>query len=149
MLDQNVSQLIRTTKTHLRKLEELGVITIRDLLLYFPRTHEDQTELQKIVALRTDQVNVVKGILSNMKVARSFKRGKILTQALLTDETGSIEVIWFNQAHLVRLFPAAQVSFPKGQEVILAGKLKFALGKMTLQNPKYELVHQNRFIRRV
>ena len=51
------------------------------------------------------------------------------------DESGSIEVVWFNQPHLSKMLP-------RNKEIILSGKARFALGKVSLQNPSYEIVKQ-------
>jgi len=129
-LNLSLQKVLRTTKGHLGKLEELGVKTIRDLVLYFPRTYIDKSAYSSIAELKTDEVNNVIGTISNLFHKRT-KNGKHLTKCLLSDETGSVEVIWFNQSYLKRVLK-------NGQEIILSGKVKFDFGKMTLQSPSFE-----------
>lgn len=143
MLKTPLKDILRTTSRHLGKLNNLGLKNAEDLFMYFPRTYNDMSESTKIVNLRTDEVNVVRGIISNLFMQRT-KYGKFLTKALLTDETGSIEVVWFNQPHIKRVIS-------NGIEVVLSGKLKFAFGKMTLQSPQMELskeeqIHSERIV---
>lgn len=129
-LNLSLQKVLRTNKEHFTKLEELGVKTVRDLVLYFPRIYVDKSAYSNIADLKTDEVNNVIGTLSNIFHKRT-KNSKHLTKALLSDETGSVEVIWFNQPYLKRVLK-------NGQEIILSGKAKFNLGKMTLQSPSFE-----------
>lgn len=127
-----LGKILRTTKLHIQKLESLGVRTLQDLLLFFPRSYQDKSVYTSVAEIRTDEVNTIKGILRKLFHQRT-KYGKNLTKAILTDDTGSIEVIWFNQPFLKRILR-------NGQEIILSGKAKYNLGKTTLQNPAYEEV---------
>lgn len=143
MLHTPLKDILRTTSRHLGKLKNLGMRTAEDLFMYFPRTYNDMTEATKVVDLRTDEVNVVRGVISNLHTQRT-KYGKFITKATLTDETGSIEVVWFNQPHIKRMIA-------NGMEVVLTGKLKYAFGKMTLQSPqmeaaKEEQIHSERIV---
>jgi len=143
MLQTPLKDILRTTSRHLNKLKDLGIRTAEDLFKYFPRTYNDMSEATKIIDLRTDQVNVVRGIITNLYTQRT-KYGKFITKAVLTDDTGSIEVVWFNQPHIKRMIA-------NGMEVVLTGKLKFAFGKMTLQSPQMELskeeqIHSERIV---
>lgn len=132
MLHKSLEKVLRTTKNHLSKLEQLGVKTVEDLLLYFPRAYNDQSEFTKIIEIRTDELNTIKGKITNL-VNISTRNGKKISKGLFTDETGSIQLIWFNQPHLTRMLP-------RNQEIILSAKAKFSFGKVSLQNPTFEVV---------
>jgi len=132
MLNKSLDKVLRTTKTHLGRLELLGVKTVKDFLLYFPRTYNDTREFTKISEIRTDETSTIKGQLTSLFNIRT-KTGKKITRGVLIDETGSIGVVWFNQPHLTRMLP-------RKSEIILSGKVKFSFGKITLQNPSHELI---------
>jgi len=132
MLNKSLDKVLRTTSRHLGRLELLGVRTVKDFLLYFPRTYNDTREFTKIAEIRTDETSTIKGQLTSLFNIRT-KTGKKITRGVLTDETGSIGVVWFNQPHLTRMLP-------RKSEIILSGKVKFSFGKITLQNPSYELI---------
>ncbi|MBU1703406.1 ATP-dependent DNA helicase RecG [Patescibacteria group bacterium] len=129
-----LSKVLRTTKAHIKRLEDLQVRTVRDLLLFFPRTYEDKRTYTPIAEIRTDQVNNIKGKLSSVFHKRS-KFGKALTKAIISDSSGSVEVIWFNQPYLQRVIV-------NGMKLVLSGKAKYAYGKTTLQNPTYEEIKE-------
>jgi ATP-dependent DNA helicase RecG len=132
MLNKSLSKVLRTTSRHLGRLELLGVKTVRDFLLYFPRTYNDTREFTKISEIRTDEVSTIKGKLTSLFNIRT-KNGKKMTRGVITDETGSVGVVWFNQPHLTRMLP-------RNSDIILSGKTKFGFGKITLQGPSYELI---------
>ena len=50
----------------LQKLQQVGVSTIGEFLKYFPRTYTDQSELINISEIRTDQLNTIKGTLTQI-----------------------------------------------------------------------------------
>jgi len=143
MLKTPLRDILRTTSRHLNKLKDLGIRNAGDLFKYFPRTYNDMSETTKIVDLKTDQTNVVKGIITNLYTQRT-KYGKFLTKAVLTDGSGSVEIVWFNQPHIKRMIA-------NGSEVVLTGKLKFSFGKLTLQSPQIEMqkdeqIHSDRIV---
>lgn len=127
-----VYKVIKTTKAHLNRLETVGISTLGDLLKYFPRTYNDQSELNTVLEIRTDRINTIKGTLSQLAEIHT-RFGKKLLKAKLTDTTGSVDVIWFNQPFLKKILY-------NGQQLILSGKAKFDLGKITLLSPDYESV---------
>jgi len=63
----------------------------------------------------------------------SHKKGIILTQALISDESGSIKAIWFNQPFLKNVLK-------KDTHLLLAGKLTIGAKESCLQNPVYEKI---------
>lgn len=143
MVKTHIKDILRTTPKHIRKLQGLGVETVHDFLLYFPRTYKDRTDIAKVADIKLDEVNVIKGVLTHLHTRRT-KYGKYLTFGKLTDETGSIQVIWFNQPHIKRVLYS-------GSEIILTGKVKYSFGKITLQSPSYELqkeeqIHSERIV---
>ncbi len=134
MLNKNLSKVLRTTNKHLSLLETLGVKNVKDFLLYFPRNYTDASEFTKIIDVKTDEINIIKGKLTNLfNITTRF--GKKITRALFTDDSGLIQVVWFNQPHLVKMLP-------RNKEIILSGKAKLSLGKIALQNPTYEIIKQ-------
>ncbi|MBT5016126.1 ATP-dependent DNA helicase RecG [Candidatus Peregrinibacteria bacterium] len=134
LLKTRLSNVLRTTSAHISELKGLGVVTVDDFLHYFPRAYRDQSEMCTISEMRVDKVNVVQGVLSKM-FSRRTKTGKIMTMATLTDPTGNVNVMWFNQPHIQRMFR-------NGDELILTGKIKFDRAQITMMSPQYEVVRK-------
>ncbi len=132
MLEQSLSKVLRTTSAHLKQLKEMRIVTVRDLLLYFPKDYVDESEFTNIIDITINETNVLKGVISNIKT-KYTRNGMAMTNALLTDETGSIEIIWFNQPYVAQTLKA-------GDEIILTGKGKLSNGRASISSPKFEHV---------
>ena len=132
MLQTPLKQALRTNTQHLNKLATLNVQTVDDLLKYFPRAYTDNSNYVNIIDMRIDEVNTVMGKVKSLVTIKT-RSGIKMTRGVFYDETGSIEVVWFNQPHLLRMLP-------RNQEIVLSGKLKLAAGKLTFQAPSYEIL---------
>lgn len=136
MLQTSLSRALRTTQKHLDLLKELSLTTVGDLLTYFPRGYTDSSEFTQIMDMQLDETNTVLGTLKTLFNIRT-RGGKTIQRAVFADETGSIEVMWFNQPFLTRMLP-------RNKEIILTGKLKLSAGKLVFQAPSYELVSKSK-----
>lgn len=132
MLDQSLKSAIRTTSPHLRRLRELGIHTVRDFFLYFPRTYTDAREIRRISQLIPGEINTTQGQIKNL-FGRKTRSGKFFIRAMLFDETAALEVIWFNQPHLMRILK-------KGDWIMVSGKLKLSQRRFTMISPRLEPV---------
>lgn len=130
MLDVNIKTVLRTTKKHLEKLKEMGIVTVRDLLLYFPRTYEDQSEIRQILAVQVDEKNTIMGRIEKVNSIHT-RTGKTLILGVIADQSGTLPVIWFNQPYLKQLLPT-------NKEIILSGKVTVQNGIRTMQSPQWE-----------
>ena len=129
-LDQPVTRLQGVSATYAKRLERLGVLTIRDLLFLLPRRYDDYSRLKSIEQLRYgDEVTII-GTIWDTKT-RQVRNGLQITTCILADGTGTIEVSWFNQPYLAsRLRP--------GREIVISGKVEEYLGRLTFQSPVWE-----------
>lgn len=136
MLSTHLSKAIRTTSFHIRRLKELGIETVGDFLTYFPRMYTDQREVCRIIDIKIDAVNTVRGTIKSIANSPTWRRRMQVTTALLSDESGSIEAVWFNQAYLAKTLLVA------GAQVIVAGKAKYDKkhGRTVFQNPNIEII---------
>jgi ATP-dependent DNA helicase RecG len=137
------ARILKTRDNYVSKLKAMGISTMRDLLLYFPRNYRDEQAFTTINMMRKDELSVVQGTIKSIFTSRT-KTGKAMTRAVVADSTGEVPVLWFNQTHLAKLFH-------KGSQIILTGKLKFERGKSIMMSPKYEkpaktLVHTGRIV---
>ena len=61
-------------------LNKLGIYTLKDLLMYFPRQHEDRSKPKKI------------------------RKGLTLYKLIVRDDTGTCQITWYNQSYLKTRF---------------------------------------------
>ncbi len=112
------------------KLEKLGIYTVRDLLYHIPFRYDDYRHTTNISGIRPqDSVTVVGTIESIVNIFT--KSGKRMQRAVLSDETGHIECVWYNQMFLTKILkPQTTVS--------VSGKANWFASKLVLESPVYE-----------
>lgn len=115
------------------RLQRMGLWTVRDLLFHFPHRHEDWSAHKSVAELVPGQEATVHVTVQKISGRKAFNRkGLHLTNAVVNDDTGTLDVIWFNQPFLVEQFPA-------GTQLSLSGKVDRRGNKMTMSSPKYEV----------
>jgi ATP-dependent DNA helicase RecG len=133
-LNTPISALTRVGKTTAARLKNLGISTVEDLIFYFPFRYDDFSLVKKISELIPDESVTVRGKIQLIANRRSWRKRKILTEALINDDSGSLKVIWFNQPFLIKALTV-------GDEVFLSGKLDEA--RLQMNSPDYEKVRLN------
>ncbi len=84
------------------KLEKNKIKTIKDLLYFFPYKYLDLTQIKKISELKINETAVIVGKITNLKIFPTPKRKMFILQGIISDETGSLKVIWYNQPFLAK-----------------------------------------------
>ena len=75
--------------------EELGIKTFNDLLFYFPFRYIDRSRFYNISDLHKDLPYIqIKGRFTHFELS-SIGRGKKKLTGYFSDETGVVEVVWF------------------------------------------------------
>lgn len=103
------------------ELNRLGIRNIYDLLIWFPRTYEDQSVLTPIASLQAGETAVVAGTILNLSEHRGGRRNMHILTAMIGDGTGFLQVTWFNQPYLKQ-------QLKPGKRVFLSGKPSYAYG---------------------
>jgi ATP-dependent DNA helicase RecG len=113
-----------------KALARLNLITVRDILYYFPSRYTDISEVRHINTLEAGETATILGTLSKLKTKKSFKSKIPMGQALLSDITGSINIIWFHQPYLAKMLK-------DGATVRVTGKVSDSKTYgLTLTNPQ-------------
>ena len=116
------------------RLKRLDVATVRDLLYLFPRRHEDYSTAVKIADLKPgEECTVVATVWEAREVAKGPKGGRRDTEAVLSDDSGNLRVIWFGQRYLAR-------SLKPGSRIAISGKATVFQGRLVFENPEHELL---------
>jgi len=114
------------------KLAQLGIENVNDLLTHYPRKYYDRRNLVPIARLQpgVDSTFVGRVLTSGQ---RSPRRRRTLVSAAVGDDTGIVQIVWFNQPYLLN-------HLKPGAEVIVSGQLRSYRGQRQLVNPEFELV---------
>ena len=118
------------------KLKQLGIKTVRDVLWTKPRRYEDRTDIPPISHLRPGQHATVRGVITDIRT-RPTRRGKVMLTATLDDDTGAVNLIWFNQPWVKK-----QLQAVKG-EVIAFGLVKEGRHGYDMSSPEWEAIEED------
>lgn len=109
----------------------LGLFCVRDLLFHFPRAYENRGDIRS-VGHPTDGLPhaYVLTVATEPRTAR-LRRGMSVTKFRAFDESGTVEIVYFNQ-------PYCASQFTVGEEYRFYGKLSPGKKYATLTNPTHE-----------
>ncbi len=111
-------------------LRDAQILTVGDLINFFPRTFDDYSSVDAISDIKPGRITL-KARCEKIET-RSVRRGLRVTTATLTDGTGKIKAVWFNQP-----YRAAQLS-KSSEEFYFSGSYEFNYNRYQLMNPSAE-----------
>ena len=135
-LDTNISEIKGIGKILAKRFQLLEINTVQDLLFHFPFRYDDFSALSKIKDLKPYTNARIIGQIELIQNKRSPRKRLNITEALISDETETIKVIWFNQPFLTRNLKA-------GDNISLAGKVEEDISGLIMKSPEYEKVSLN------
>lgn len=125
------------------KFEKLGVRTVKDLLLLFPRRHVDYGDPVPISDLKLGAEQTVR---ARVWQARERTMGPRMrsAEAQVGDTSGMMTCVWFNQ-------PWVAKQLPVNAEIVLSGRVAEYQGRPKFDNPEWEpwsdeLLHTGRLV---
>ncbi|MCY4109688.1 MAG: ATP-dependent DNA helicase RecG [Chloroflexi bacterium] len=131
-LESPVTDLFRVGPQYEKLLKKLGIDTYRDMLFHFPRRYLDRSTFTPISDVEPgDAVNVIADVIEIVS-RKSPQRRFTLTEALLSDESGDIKAIWFNQPYVAK-------SLRNKKGVAFFGRATWGDLGPELRAPEYEL----------
>ena len=107
----------------------LGIENLSDVLELYPREYEDLRNRKRIFELTDGEKAVVTARVLNASLGRGFGRKRTL-HVLTEDDTGRMEVLFFNGTYLLPQFKA-------GNLFRFYGKVKIEYGRTTMFHPSY------------
>lgn len=139
-----VERLPRIGPYSAEKLRILGVTRARDLLTHFPFRYEDLRQIVPIAQAKVGATVTVKATVQSVRQGRTWRRRLATIECLLSDDTGSIRAVWYNQPYLADVLR-------QGGRFLMSGKVVRRDKTLTLQNPAYEpdrdiLLHTGRLV---
>ena len=115
-----------------KRLLNLDIETLGDLLLHAPRHFEDYTRIVPVNQISLNETCTTIGSVEEIKNI-FLRSGKQMQQAVIVDATGRIKCTWFNQPFILN-------ALKKGSEVAISGKVEQFGKDLQLLAPDYELV---------
>ena len=79
-------------------LKKFGIKTVRDFVYNLPRDYENYDSPTSIAEMRPGKV-VIRGKVSGLKTRQTKRRNLTITEGTVSDPSGSVRVVWFNQRY--------------------------------------------------
>ncbi len=129
-LNDNIESNFKIDLNQKKALSKLGINKIYDLLYYFPSRYTDISEFRYINTLNDGDQATIIGVISNLRTKKGFKSKIPMGEAIITDLTGKINIIWFHQPYLAKMLK-------EGSTVRVTGKISDSKTYgLTLTNPE-------------
>jgi ATP-dependent DNA helicase RecG len=95
---------------------DMGLDSVGDVLLHVPHSYRDRAKPRKLAELRIDEEATVQVTVRSARVRPTRRRGLVIVEASVADDSGPAKAVWFNQAWLVD-------RLTEGTRLLLFGKL--------------------------
>ncbi|HEU4723871.1 MAG TPA: ATP-dependent DNA helicase RecG [Candidatus Eisenbacteria bacterium] len=112
-----------------RRLERLGIGTVRDLLYHLPSGYRDRRLVTPIARVQPGVEATVDAVVSSLEIRRR-RGGRADIVASLRDGTGFLRAVWFNQSYVADKLHV-------GDRCLFSGTVQVFRGP-ELHNPEFE-----------
>lgn len=131
-LSMNVQYVKGVGPKRASKLRRLDIHTVEDLIYFFPRNYEDRRKFGKIDNCEEGKKYSLKVEVIGYPTISRPRRNLSILKLPVKDDTGTADLVWFNQDYLID-------KFKTGNVLIVHGKIK-KFGRITqIINPVYEV----------
>ena len=114
-----------------KSLAKLGITDLRSLLSYFPRAYDDRRAYKKIVDLIPGENACVCAVIAGEPRLSRIRKGLDLIKLRAVDETGALELTYFNQSYLKN-------TFHTGDAYVFFGRAEGTPSRPQMTNPLFE-----------
>ena len=112
-------------------LAKLGVFSLYDLVSYFPRKYEDRSTVMPIALTSGGESVCIEALVADTPRLTRVRRGLELVKLRAVDESGSVDIAFFNQ-------PYAKDNLIRGESYMFFGKIEATGMRRSMVNPVYE-----------
>ena len=130
-LTTNVRYIKGIGEQRAKALGKLGITTLRDLISWFPRRYEDRREIRRIADLVPGETACVAAMVASPPTVSHIRKGMDLVKVRTVDETGTLDVTFFNQTWLKN-------NLRQGETYVFCGRAEGGLLRKTMSSPVVE-----------
>lgn len=121
---------------------DIGIKTIEDLALYFPKSYEDRRTVTPISELKAGSDFLIQARLVNKRMGANRFNKKTPLVLNVSDDSGMLEVIFFNGYFLNKLFDI-------GKEYVFYGRVTENLDRLQILHPEFTIAGSNDDVREI
>lgn len=121
---------------------DMGIVTIEDLALYFPKSYEDRRTVTPISELKAGSDFLIQARLVNKRMGANRFNKKTPLVLNVSDDSGMLEVVFFNGYFLNKLFDI-------GKEYVFYGRVTENLDRLQIVHPEFTIAGSNDDVREI
>ena len=127
-----IENLPSTSAITIKRLKSIGIETYWDLLNYFPFRYENYSLISPIDKVQNGETVTIKGKI--LKIINLYtKTGLKIQKAKVSDDSGNVNVVWYNQPYLLRVLRP-------GLNISLSGDVKGFFNDISIEVKEYEII---------
>ncbi len=130
-LNSSIKSINRVGENTAKRLLKLDIETVYDLLMWFPFRYEDYSQVTLIKDLQANTNANIVGTVELIQNNKSPRKRINITEALISDESEQIKIIWFNQPFITK-------TIKEGDKISLAGKVETDYSGLVMISPMHE-----------
>lgn len=123
--------------------EKKGIKTVSDLLYFFPRSHEDRSKIKPIDRCEDGETVCIAATVYQLPLDRYVRRGMLITTMSVMDESGVMQLVWYNNKYIKK-------NFTDNGKYIFFGKVsRSKQGRIQMVAPAFEKYGSERFMGKI
>ncbi|MBO4898270.1 MAG: ATP-dependent DNA helicase RecG [Clostridia bacterium] len=131
MFFESITEIKGVGAARAKAFEKLNIFTVSDMLYHFPRRFEDRSEMKTVFELIDGETAAFSAVPYGEMSVNYVRKGMTVYRQTFTDETGTIDAVWFNN-------PYVKNAFKKGVRYNFYGKISAKYRKKEVTAPIFE-----------
>lgn len=141
-INDSISVLKGVGPKKVKIFHDIGIKTIEDLALYFPKSYEDRRTVTPISELKAGSDFLIQARLVNKRIGANRFNKKTPLVLNVSDDSGMLEVVFFNGYFLNKLFDI-------GKEYVFYGRVTENLDRLQIVHPEFTIAGSNDDVREI
>ena len=83
-----------------KALKKLGLETVGDLLVYYPRAYEDRSKIYSIQEAPAEEAVCISALVAQSPTTSRIRKGLSISKCKIVDGSGAAQVTFFNQDYV-------------------------------------------------
>ena len=142
MINNSINSIKSIGPARQKSFEKIGVYTVGDILGYYPRTYEDRSKVINICDINESGSVLIKACAVTVVKNSRIRRGLSLQKLRVSDNTGVVDITWFNQDWIAK-------NFDISSDYYFYGEVKIKNHRLEMNNPIYEKCGNEQFTKRI
>ena len=136
-LEREIQDVKGVGEARAKLLNKLDIVTLEDLITYYPRDYEDRSKPKFIASLQDGEEALIEAMVVSKMSEIKIRRNMTIYKLIVRDETGTCLLTWFNQKYL-------KGRFTIGEKYKFYGKVSIKYGKIEINSPVYDSEETNK-----